>query len=73
MRDVPESEVRFRLKLGVQRLAKQRRVMTDLLGSADKQAAAQDLAVDVLFEQLTLYTFTAPEAPIRTGDRMRGE
>jgi hypothetical protein len=73
MRDVPDSEVRFRLKLGVQALSKRLQLMKDLIGPADRQQMAQRIAVDILFDELTLYTFTAPGTPIRTGDRMAGE
>lgn len=73
MRPVPPEEIRFRLKLAVQALAKKRRILTDLTGAADRQVMAQQLAVDVLFEHLAKYSFTAPEPERRIGDRMMGE
>jgi hypothetical protein len=73
MRIVDEAEIRFRLKLAVQKLARQRQLLKDLVGPADRKAMAEKLAVEIIFPELRLYTFTAPDTPVRIGDRLEGE
>jgi hypothetical protein len=59
MRPVPESEVRFLLKRGLQQLP--RSILRDLGGAADKREAALALAVDVLAARFARLTIQAPD------------
>ena len=66
-RIVPPEELKFRLKLGVQRLP--RAILRDLAGAADKREMALKLAQDILFAEMERYSFTAGEVLPNHGDK----
>jgi hypothetical protein len=59
MRDVPESEIRFLLKRGLQQLS--RSILRDLAGTSEKREAALEMAVDIMAVRFDRLSIQAPD------------
>ena len=62
MRQLPDSEIRFLIKLGLQRLP--RSILKDLGGAADKREVALNTATDIVAQRFKGREILAPD-PIR--------
>lgn len=69
MRQADEKEIRFKLRRGLQGL--DRTLLKNLAGAADKKEIALKIAEDILWQQLSRYSFEAPD-PLEGHNQKRG-